>query len=82
MHVYKDNVMHMCLHPYILVVCFVCACVRFSHTFIYILSLLDKLLIVLDTGFSRFPCVYKQMLTDGSQHSQLPLHASHVALQT
>jgi len=36
----------------------------------------------LDTGFSRFPCVYKQMLTDGSQHSKLPLHASHVALPT
>jgi len=35
-----------------------------------------------DTGFSRFPCVYKQMLTDGSQHSKLPLHASHVALPT
>jgi len=36
----------------------------------------------LDTSFSRFPCVYKQMLTDGSQHSKLPLHASHVALRT
>ena len=36
----------------------------------------------LDTGFSRFPCVYNQMLPDGSQHSKLPLHASHVALQT
>jgi len=36
----------------------------------------------LGTGFSRFPCVYKQMLTDGSQHSKLPLHASHVALPT
>jgi len=36
----------------------------------------------LDTGFSRFPCAYKQMLTDGSQHSKLPLHASHVALRT
>jgi len=36
----------------------------------------------LDTGFSWFPCVYKQMLTDGSQDSKLPLHASHVALQT
>jgi len=36
----------------------------------------------LDTGFSWFPCVYKQMLTDGSQHSKLPLHASHVALPT
>ena len=35
----------------------------------------------LDTGFSRFPCVYKQML-DGSQDSKLPLHASHVALPT
>jgi len=34
----------------------------------------------LDTVFSWFPCVYKQMLTDGSQHSKLPLHASHVAL--
>jgi len=36
----------------------------------------------LDTGFSRFPCAYKQMLTDGSQHSKLPLHATHVALPT
>ena len=36
----------------------------------------------LNTGFSWFPCAYKQMLTDGSQHSKLPLHASHVALQT
>jgi len=36
----------------------------------------------LDTGFSWFPCVYKQMLTDGSQHSKLPLHSSHVALPT
>jgi len=36
----------------------------------------------LDTGFSWFLCVYKQMLTDGSQHSKLPLHASHVALPT
>ena len=36
----------------------------------------------LDTGFSWFSCVYKQMLTDGSQHSKLPLHASHVALPT
>ena len=36
----------------------------------------------LNTGFSRFPHVYKQMLTDGSQHSKLPLHASHVALRT
>ena len=35
----------------------------------------------LDTGFSRFPCVYKQR-SDGSQHSKLPLHASHVALPT
>ena len=34
----------------------------------------------LDTRFSRFPCVYEQMLTDGSQQSKLPLHASHVAL--
>ena len=29
----------------------------------------------LDTGFSWFPCVYKQ-------DSKLPLHASHVALPT
>jgi hypothetical protein len=36
----------------------------------------------LDTGFSRFPCVYKQMLTYGSHHCKLPLHASHVALRT
>ena len=36
----------------------------------------------LDTGSSWFPCVYKQMLPDGSQHSKLPLHASHVALRT
>ena len=36
----------------------------------------------LDTGFSWFPCVYKQILTDGSQHSKLPLHAPHVALPT
>ena len=36
----------------------------------------------LDTGFSWFPCVYKQMLPDGSQNSKLPLHASHVALHT
>ena len=36
----------------------------------------------LDTGISWFPCVYKQMLTDGSQHSKLPLHASHIALPT
>jgi len=36
----------------------------------------------LDTGFSWFPCVYKQMLTDGSQHSKLLQHASHVALPT
>ena len=35
-----------------------------------------------DTGFSWFPCVYKQMLTDGSQDSKLPLHASNIALQT
>ena len=35
----------------------------------------------LDTGFSRFPCVISKR-SDGSQHSQLPLHASHVALQT
>ena len=32
--------------------------------------------------FLGFPCVYKQMLPDGSQHSKLPLHASHVALPT
>jgi len=36
----------------------------------------------LDTCFSWFPCVYKQMLPDGSQHSKLPLHASHVTLPT
>jgi len=36
----------------------------------------------LDTGFSWFPCVYKQMLTDGSKDSKFPLHASHVALPT
>jgi len=36
----------------------------------------------IDTGFSRFPFVYKQMLTDGSEHSKLPLHAPHVALPT
>ena len=36
----------------------------------------------LDTGFSRFPCVYKQMLSWLPQDSKLPLHASHVALQT
>jgi hypothetical protein len=36
----------------------------------------------LDTGFSRFMCAYKQTLTDGSQHSKLPLHASNVALRT
>ena len=35
----------------------------------------------LDTSFSRFPCVYKQMLRC-SQNSKLPLHASHVALPT
>jgi len=35
----------------------------------------------LDKDFC-FPYVYKQMLTDGSQHSKLPLHASHVALPT
>ena len=35
----------------------------------------------LDTGFSRFPCVYKQVLR-WSQDSKLPLHASHVALPT
>ena len=32
----------------------------------------------LDTSFSWFPCVYKQMLQD----SKLPLHASHVVLTT
>ena len=32
----------------------------------------------LDTGFSWFPSVYKKCC-DGSQHSKLPLHASHVA---
>jgi len=36
----------------------------------------------LDTGFSWFPYVHKQMLTDGSQNSKLPLHASQVALPT
>jgi hypothetical protein len=35
----------------------------------------------LGRGFSWFPCVYKQMLR-GSQEYKLPLHASHVALQT
>ena len=35
----------------------------------------------LDTGFSWFPSVYKQMLSS-SQDSKLPLHASHVALPT
>ena len=34
-----------------------------------------------DTGFSWFPCVYKQMLR-WFQDSKLPLHASHVALPT
>ena len=33
------------------------------------------------TGFSWFPCVYKQMLR-WFQDSKLPLHASHVALPT
>ena len=35
----------------------------------------------LDTVFSWFPCVYKQMLS-WLQDSKLPLHASHVALPT
>ena len=35
----------------------------------------------LDTGFSWFP-VSISKCSDGSQHSQLPLHASHVALPT
>ena len=35
----------------------------------------------LDTGFSWFPCVYKQMLRLFPT-SKLPLHASHVALPT
>ena len=35
----------------------------------------------LDTGFSWIPCVYKRML-DGSQVSELLLHASRVALPT
>jgi len=35
----------------------------------------------LDTGFSRFPCVYKQMLR-WFQDSKLPLQASHIALPT
>ena len=35
----------------------------------------------LDTGFSWFPCVYKQILR-WFQDSKLPLHASHVALPT
>ena len=35
----------------------------------------------LDTGFSWFPCA-KSKCWDGSQHSKLPLHASHVALLT
>ena len=34
-----------------------------------------------DTGFSWFPCAQNQG-SDGSQHSKLPLHASHVALPT
>ena len=32
----------------------------------------------LDTGFSWFPCAYKQMLR-WFPNSKLPLHASHVA---
>jgi len=39
----------------------------------------------LDTGFSWFPCVYKNVYKkcwDGSQDSKLQLHASHVALPT
>ena len=35
----------------------------------------------LDTGFSWFPCVYKQLLRL-FQDSKLPLRASHVALRT
>ena len=35
----------------------------------------------LGTGFSRFPCVYKQTLRRFPTF-QLPLHASHVALRT
>ena len=35
----------------------------------------------LDTGFSWFPCVYKQMMR-WFPRSKLPLHASHVALPT
>ena len=35
----------------------------------------------LDTGFSWFPCVYKQMLS-WFPTLQLPFHASHVALPT
>ena len=34
-----------------------------------------------DTGFSWFPCVYKQMLIC-SKNSKLPLHAFHVGLTT
>ena len=36
----------------------------------------------LGTGFSWFPCVYKQMLRWFPRFSKLPLHASHVALPT
>ena len=35
----------------------------------------------LDTGFLGFP-VPKSKRSDGSQHSNLPLHASHVAHRT
>ena len=35
----------------------------------------------IDTGFSWFPHVYKQMLR-WFQHSKLPLHVSHIALPT
>jgi len=35
----------------------------------------------LDTGFSRFPVSISKR-SDGSQHSKLSLHASHVALLT
>ena len=35
-----------------------------------------------DTGFSWFPCVYKQILRYGCPISKLLLHASHVAFLT
>ena len=35
----------------------------------------------LDTGFSRFPCAYKQILRRFPTF-QVALHASHVALRT